>query len=98
MNPFNVFKAAVRAVPQVKYALGVAGIVAVVAIVQAFRLDAKVAIFGSIIIFIGMAALLVFARATKTAPRHFLRPVLFLTWASLVLVVASAFLLFSAVF
>jgi HEAT repeat protein len=98
MDPFKIIRAAIRAVPPVKYALGVAGIVAVVAIIQALRLDFKVAVFGTVIIFPLMVVLVIFAKLTTSARRHFVAPVLVMMWASLILVVASAFLLFSAVF
>ena len=98
MQPIKVLREATRAVPAVRYALGVAGIAAVVAIVAAFRLDFKVAVFGTLVTFGFMVALVIFAKLTTVAPKHFLKPVLVMMWAFLVLVLASASLLFSAVF
>src|SRR5262249_46043980 len=64
----------------------------------AFRLDFTVAVFGAIVTFGFMVALVIFAKLTTVAPKHFLKPVLVMMWAFLVLVLASASLLFSAVF
>ena len=98
MQPLTVLQEAIRAVPAVRYALGVAGIVAVVALVRAFRLDFKVAIFGTITTLAFMVALVVFAKLTTTAKKHFLGPVLIMMWAFLIMVISSAALLFSSVF
>ena len=98
IQPTKILREAIRAVPAVKYALGVAGIVAVVAIVQAFRLDLKVAVFGTIVMFTFMVLLVVFAKLTTIAPKYILLPVLVTMWAFLVLAIASACLLFSTTF
>ena len=45
-----------------------------------------------------MVVLVVFARLTKTAPRHFVAPLLVLMWSVLLITVASAALLFTAGF
>jgi hypothetical protein len=97
-NPLQIVRAAIKAVPQVKYAVGVAGIVALIAIITAFRLNPKTVVFGTIIMFGFMVVLLLFAKLTAIAPKHFLLPVLVTMWSFLTLVIASALLLFSAVF
>lgn len=97
MQPFKLIQEAIKAVPAMRYALGVAGIVAVVALVATFRLDPKVAVFGAIITLGLMVALVIFAKLSTIAPKYFLKPVLVMMWAFLVLVIAQAALLFSAV-
>ena len=98
MQPLAVIRAAIQAVPAVKYALGVAGIFAVVAIISAFGLDARLAAAGAILVLMLMVALVIFARLTSIAPRHFLKPALVMTWAFLIVTVATAVLLCSSVF
>ena len=49
LNPLAVLREAIRAVPAVKYALGVAGLLSVVAIPTAFGLNAPTAALGAIV-------------------------------------------------
>lgn len=97
-SPIEVLREAIRAVPAVRYALGVAGILAAVALIGGFGLDAKTTVFGALGMLMLMVVLVVFARLTKTAPRHFVAPMLVLMWSVLLITVASAALLFTAVF
>jgi hypothetical protein len=98
LSPSRILDEAIRAVPAVKYALGVTGIVAAIAIVRLFNLDLRIAAFGTIVTFALMVALVIFAALTKLAPRHFLLPVLVMVWSFLILVIATAVLLFTSVF
>ena len=98
LNPLEVFREAIRAVPAVKYALGVAGLLSVVAITKAFGLNAPTAVAGTIITLVLMVALLVFARLTANPRGYFKWPALIFMWASLVLVLATASLLFLSAF
>jgi hypothetical protein len=97
MQLLNILREAIRAVPAMRYALAVAGLIAVVALPMAFKLDPKIAVFGAIITLGLMVALTIFAKLTTVAPPHFLKPVLFMMWSFLVLVIAQAALLLSAV-
>jgi hypothetical protein len=54
----SVLRQAVKAVPAVRYALGIAGIFAVIAIVQGFRIDLRIAVFGAIIMLVLMTLLI----------------------------------------
>ena len=94
----NILKEALRRVPAMKYALAVAGILAVVALVGAFRISPLVAVFGAVIILVLMVAMVIFARLTKVAPRHLLLPAQVMMWSFLLVTVATAFLLFSCTF
>ncbi len=98
LDPLSVLREAIRAVPAVKYALGVAGLLSVVAISKAFGLNAPTATAGGIVTLVLMVALLIFARLTATAPRYFVLPALVFMWSSLVLVLATASLLFLSAF
>jgi hypothetical protein len=94
----KVLRESIRAVPAMRYALAVAGILAVVGMVGAFKISPQMAVFGAIITLVLMVAMLIFARLTKTASRHFLIPATIMMWAFLFVTVASAFLLFTSAF
>lgn len=96
--PLHVLHEAIKAVPSVKYALGISGIVASIAIIQAFRIGYRIAFFGTIAIFILMVLLVIFARLTRTAPKYFLMPAMVLMWSFLLLTIATAVLLFTSIF
>jgi len=98
-SPTSILKQAIRAVPAVKYALGVGGIVAVIAIiVGGFKIDLKVAVLGSVIMFVLMTILVIFARLASAASVNFYLPMMVFTWFSLVLTMATALALFTSVF
>ena len=96
MSPTSVLRGAIQAVPELKYALAVLGLVAVVAIVAAWKISFAVAVFGAVIILVLMVAVLVFAKLTLVSSKHFLRPALFLMWAFVLLTVATGVALFTA--
>lgn len=87
-----------KAVPATRFALGVAGIVASVAIVQLFRIDFGVAALAVVAMFVLMTALVIFARLSALPDSDFRLPGLVFTWAALLLVLACAFLLFLSAF
>jgi hypothetical protein len=94
----RIIRESIKAVPAMKYALAVAGILAVVALAGAFRLSPPMAVFGAVVTLVLMVAVVIFARLTMTAPRHFFLPVQIMTWAFLLVTVATAFLLFTSAF
>ncbi|MGH9823083.1 MAG: hypothetical protein ACREDR_07530 [Blastocatellia bacterium] len=95
-NPVNVLRAAVKAVPAVKYATGIAGVAAAVAIVLGFTRDPKIATFGVMIMIALMFVLVIFAYATKNLPGiKWLAA--FMAWAIAVLFVVALACVFSAV-
>jgi len=99
LNPITVLREAIRAVPAVKYALGIAGIVSAIAIVTGgFRIDLRIAVFGTVIMFVLMTVLVLFARLATT-PHHALGiAVIVLVWFSLLLTISTATGLFTSVF
>lgn len=105
MNPIDVYKAAVKSVPAIKFALGVAGIVAIVSIIPSFAINYEVALVGTVCMFILMVMLVLFANlvsvAKNTNPhwaKIFLIPIQFMLWAFLLIMIASSLLLFTWVF
>lgn len=98
MNPFELLKEAIRAVPAVRYALGISGVIAAIALVAALRVDLRIAVFGTIIMIVLMVLLVVFARLSVAAPPVFIVPIVILVWSSVLLCVLTAALLFASVF
>lgn len=94
----KILRESIKAVPAMKYALAVAGLLAVVALVGAFKVSPAMAGFGAVATLVLMVAMVVFARLTTTAPRHFLLPVKVMMWAFLGLTIATASLLFTSAF
>jgi hypothetical protein len=97
-HPLKILREAIRAVPAVKYALGVAGVVSAIAIIRASGMSLPVALFGFIIMLALMIGLLVFAKMTAAPRRVFLAPILVMMWSLLVLMIMMAFSLFLSVF
>jgi hypothetical protein len=97
-GPMAFLREAIRAVPAVKYALGVGGVVAVIAIVSSFGISYRVAVVGFPIILILMVLLVVFAKLAAANPQHFLLPLAVLTWFSIIAMVATMVLIFTGVF
>jgi hypothetical protein len=89
---------AVKAVPAVRYALGIGGVTAVIAIVFSFGINAKVAIFGTVIMLILMVVLVLFASLVRKRGANFSLPALIFTWFSLSLFMATSLLLFTSAF
>jgi len=97
VKPSDILKDAIKAVPAVKYALGVTGIVAAIAIVASFQIDLRIALFGTIITLILMVILVLFANLSqKTTIFH--RPAIVFTWFSLIMLMATTICLFTSVF
>lgn len=97
-SPMGILREAIRAVPAVKYALGIAGVAAAIAIIKGFKLDFRVAIFGTIIMLILMMLLVIFAKATKTNAKAIAIPALVFTWFALLITMATALLLLTSAF
>jgi amino acid transporter len=98
MEPWTVLKEAITAVPAVSYALGVLGIISAIAIVRIFRIDYRVAVYGTVIMFVLMVALLVFAALTKVNSPQVRVAALVMMWSFLALIILSAALLFLSAF
>jgi len=97
-GPHAILKEAIVAVPAVKYALGVAGILAAVAIGTSFFKSARIGFVGAAVMMVFMVLLLVFAAATKLGPDFLHAPAKFLTWSMIVLFVGTCFMTMLFVF
>jgi hypothetical protein len=87
---FELYRQAVKAVPAVRYALGVAGIVAVIAIIGALQLDAWTIALAAPAMAIAMVLLVLFAKFASLKASALLPLVLCFAWGFLVLGLASA--------
>ena len=99
-TPLAILRESIISVPAVvKYALGVAGLASVIAIVRSLSIiDYRVAVFGTVLVLLLMTLLVVFARLSRlTAPGFRLLAMVF-TWFALILVSAAAFAMFLSVF
>ena len=97
-GPMQFLREAIKAVPAVKWALGVGGIASVVAIVAAFGIDVRVAGIGVVIMIPLMMLLVVFARAATLTGQAMRTPALVLAWFVLIVFMAVSAALVTSVF
>jgi hypothetical protein len=95
INPLSFLREAISAVPAVRFALGVGGIAAVIAIVAGF-LDLRIALVGIPIVFIFMIILLIVSRLAGEVPALQLA-IAVLVWFSILFMVLAT-LLFAVTF
>lgn len=98
ISPIEFLREAIKAVPAVKYALGVGGIVATVAIIKTFKLDIGVAFVSVLVMLILMGVLVVFARMSTLSGAKLRLPALVLTWFVLLMFIIASGSLLSSVF
>jgi ABC-type branched-subunit amino acid transport system substrate-binding protein len=98
MIPLQLLREAITAVPSLRYALGVVGLVSVIAIAGALNVDYRVAVFGTPILLFLMIALVIFAKLSATASEVFRLPVIVLLWAGVILTVGTASMLITSAF
>jgi hypothetical protein len=97
-SPFAILRAATQAVPAVKWALGVAGVISAAALVKVFFVSVGAALLAGFGMLVMMVILVLFAAATRARSSVLIVPALVLTWALLVLVIVSSVLTVSAAF
>jgi len=99
MDPLKILRDAIAAVPAVKYALGIAGIAAVVAIVLGLRLSPQVAVFGTLVVLGLMFILVVFSKyAGQASVAGFLGPAKLLVWFYTLAVIVATILFMTSYF
>ena len=98
ISPVSILKDAQKSVPAVKYAVGVAGIAAVVAIVAGFQLDYRIAVFGTVIVFGLMFVLVIFSSFVSHGGPSVVKLATFAAWSFLLLTVAASLLLMTSYF
>ena len=96
--PINILRQAIRAVPAVKYALGVAGMAAAVAIVAGFSVDYKVAVLGTILMLGLMFGLVAFSSVAFNSSDAIRPLALTLAWTFVLLISATSLCIFTSFF
>jgi hypothetical protein len=97
-GPMAVLREAIKAVPAVKYALGVGGVGAVIALWQMWGLALSAGALGAVIMILLMALLLIFSYATTSASKWLRLPAIILVYFSLVTTIATTTLIFTSAF
>lgn len=98
IDPLRVLAEAQEAVPSMKYALGVAALGAVVAIVVGFGVDPIFSILGAVIVLAFMFLLVVFSAFADQQGAELRSLAFFLAWSFSIIVVATAGLVTSSYF
>ena len=99
MNPLQIIKDAIKAVPAVRFALGVAGIAAVVALVLGLKLNPAVAVFGTLIVLGLMFVLVLFSQYAGTAESTVMvGPITVLVWFYVIALMVVTALFISSYF
>lgn len=96
-SPINIFREALKAVPALKWALGVVGIFAAIAIVASFKISFRVAVIGFLIMLLLMVLLVVFASLVRASGALRIAGII-LMFAFLAIGIATAICLFTSVF
>lgn len=96
-SPINILREAIRAVPALKYALGVLGIVAAISIAVSLKVSFRVAVIGTLIMIVLMTALVIFAALTQASGALRIAATIMM-FAFLFLTIGTATLLFTSVF
>jgi len=96
-SPLNIYREAVKAVPQIRWGLGVVGIIALIAIVSSLKISSRVAVFGFLIMLLAMVLLVIFAALTKASGALKVAAII-LIFAVLLLAIATGICLFTSVF
>jgi len=93
MELLKLLREAIKAVPAVKYALGVVGIAAAVALILGMRVKPEIAGFGTLLMLGFMFLLLVFSRYAGSTNTSYLGPAKVLVWFYTILVIVMTPLL-----
>jgi hypothetical protein len=91
----RVLEDAIRAVPAVRYALGVAGVGAAGSLLLGFATSIQIAVFGVPVFLVLMVGLLLFAGLTKAGPGILHGPMMVMVWVFTLLICAALVLLFT---
>lgn len=94
----KTIKEATKSVPFVQYALGLAGIVSVIALVRSYSIDLKVGLWSTLIILCLMLVLFLLAHIAVQSGTFLFLPAQTLLWGIVILFILSVFFLVTSVF
>src|SRR5438046_2026867 len=97
MPLINILKQAIKAVPPVRFALGIVGLAAAVTLILGF-VDYRRAVFGIPILLVMMFGLVLFSWFSKHGSKDFRPLALTLAWASVILLIVVPLFLCTSVF
>ncbi len=97
-DPLKTLTVAIKHVPAVKWAMGVLGVAAAVAVAVAFFANPISALAGTVIMIFLMILLFLFSIIMKVGPTGLHTPAIVLVWAALGLVLVYAVLITTAIF
>src|SRR5258708_10088240 len=89
-----LLKQAIKAVPSVKWAVGVGGIAAVIAIVTKFQTDLRAAVLDVVVMLVLMTMLVIFSKVARQKESQFRIPVAIFTWFCLLLFISTGVTIF----
>jgi hypothetical protein len=98
IGPFTVLRTAIKAVPAMKYAVAVAGMGSVVAIVLGFRLKPEVAVFGILVVIGLMFAVAIFSSYVGEKTPATIGPATLLVWFYTLAIMVSTTLFMTSYF
>jgi hypothetical protein len=98
ISPASLLQQATKAAPVVQLAIGIGGIVAVIAIVASFKVDWRVAVFGVVIMLVFMAVLFILGKAVVAKTSDFFILAVTFTWFCLMAFMAVTTTFFWCVF
>lgn len=98
VSPLSVLRDAQKSVPAVKYAAGISGVAAVVAIIAGFQLDYRIAVFGTIIVLGLMFVLVILSSLVAHTGSSLIALSLFAAWSFMLLTIAASLFLLTSYF
>jgi len=98
LSPTRAIKAALQAHPAFRFAVVVAGLAGVVALVLKYGPSPAALVFGCILLVVLMVLFLVFAQAAAAKKAHLELPATILVWSFLLLTILTAACLFTSAF
>ena len=98
ISPLQLLREAIRAVPALKYALGIVGIVAAIAIIRALTIKPQFAYLGILMMLLLMTLLVLFAYISKMKESYIHTPALIMVYFIIVVTIAGSTFLFTSVF
>ena len=98
VDPLRLLRDAQKAVPATRYAAGLLGVAAVVAIVAGFQIDPRIAVFGTVIVLGLMFVLVVFGAIAAHASTALLPLALVAAWSFVLLAIVTSSLLMTSYF
>ncbi len=94
----KIIDKSIKQIPSLKYALGVLAVVSIVAIIVSFRIDYRVAIFGTIFVLFMSAVILLFSKLSNIDSSYFKIPAIIFLWFSVAITIIISSLLITSVF